>query len=104
MKYLNVHEYKQIWCYQTDFRPVRKELEGGEKEIGKGDKKKGKGPRWGSGRMRKGEEGKGNGGRGGGGGGIENGLKFSHYIMHPEVHWGWIFEFCRYILKFVVSF
>ena len=66
MKYLNVHEYKQVRCYQTDFRPVRKELEGEKKKSGK-ETKKGKGPRWGSGRMKKGEEGKGNGGRGGGG-------------------------------------
>ena len=39
MKYLNVHEYKQVWCYQTDFRAVRKELEGEKKKSGKGDKK-----------------------------------------------------------------
>ena len=32
---LNFHEYKQVWCYQTDFRPVRKELEGEKKKSGK---------------------------------------------------------------------
>ena len=39
MKYLNVHEYKQVRCYQTDFRPVRKELEGEKKKSGKETKK-----------------------------------------------------------------
>ena len=41
MKYLNFHEDKQVWCYQTDFRPVRKELEG--EKLGKETKKGGKG-------------------------------------------------------------
>ena len=42
--HFNVHEYKQVWCYQTDFRPVRKELEGEKKKAGKETKKGGKGP------------------------------------------------------------
>ena len=62
---LNVHEYKQVWCYQTDFRPVRKELEGEKTNLERRQKRE-KGPD-GSGR-RKGDEGKSMGAGGGGGG------------------------------------
>ena len=58
---LKFHEYKQVWCYQTDFRPVRKELEGEKRKSGKETEK---GPD-GSGRRRKGDEGKSMGAGGG---------------------------------------
>ena len=107
---LNFHEYKQVWCYQTDFRPVRKELEGEKKKSGK-ETEKGKGPGWKweeKGRWRKEY-----GDRGGGGGGgrkwinmssLSNRLWGQHFQMNSLAYtggggggWRMNLEFCRYI-------